>query len=332
MGCSTLAMMVGEIALQQFDEALTKEIERHAVDLARGAGRILVSHFGRQIAVEYKDKKERDPVTQADKACQEYLVAEITKRFPEHGILGEETANKEEQESEAPARDILWVLDPLDGTTNFLNGLPVFASSIGVLYRGRPIAGALYVPWPTGSGGFVLHCSKGNGCFADDEPVAVYETQEPVPNRLIGVPGYFGVANRFSKRLADKAGEPRTTGSIAYELAMTARGVMQYAIFGAPRLWDMAGGALAVAEAGGTVMTRFRGDKQWRPLDSLVPSWDEKTPTMKELRSMTAPLVAGNKHLAPLVANNVKRRFSLKAKLRPLVRAVRKVRGQTRKQ
>ena len=71
------------------------------MDLARGAGRILVEHFGRQIAVEYKDKKERDPVTQADKACQEYLVAEITKRFPEHGILGEETASKEEAESEA---------------------------------------------------------------------------------------------------------------------------------------------------------------------------------------------------------------------------------------
>ena len=304
-------VFAGEMILQSFDDALTKEIERQAVELARGAGRILVDHFGRQITVEFKDKKERDPVTQADKACQEYLAAEITKRFPDHGILGEETASKEEQESEAPARDILWVLDPLDGTTNFMNGLPVFASSIGVLYRGRPIAGALYVPWPTGSGGFVLHCSKGNGCFADDEPVSVYETQEPVPNRLIGVPGYFGVANRFSKRLADKAGEPRTTGSIAYELAMT--------------------GALAVAEAGGTVMTRFRGDKQWRPLDSLVPSWDEKTPTMKELRGMTAPLVAGNKHLAPLVANNVRSRFSLKAKLRPLVRVVRSRGGQSRK-
>ena len=142
------------------------------------------------------------------------------------------------------------MLDPLDGTTNFMNGLPVFASSIGVLYRGRPVAAALYVPWPNGAGGFVLHCRKGGGCFADDDPVSVYETQEPVPSRLIGVPGYFGVANRFSKQLANKAGEPRTTGSIAYELALTARGVMQYAIFGAPRMWDMAGGALAVMGGG----------------------------------------------------------------------------------
>ena len=319
----------GEI-LQSLDEAQIGEIERHAVEIARGAGNILAGHFGRRIEVEFKDDKQRDPVTAADKATQAYLAAEIVRRFPGHGILGEE-ATKEEQESEEPARDTLWVLDPLDGTTNFLNGLPVFASSIGVIHRGRPVAAALYVPWPTDGGGFVLHCRKGGGCFADDEPVKVLETEQPIPNRLIGLPGYFGVANRFTGGLADKAGEPRTTGSIAYELAMTARGVMQYGIFGAPRMWDMAGGALAVQEAGGAVMTRFKGERHWRPIDSFVPSWDKKTPTMKELRAWTAPLVAGNRHLAPLIANNVKRRFSLKAKLRPLARALRgKKKGQGR--
>ena len=313
----------GELIVQSLDDAQAREIEAHAVELARGAGEILAGYFGRPIEVEFKDDEERDPVTRADKATQEYLVAEIARRFPDHGILGEE-ATEEEKESEAPARDILWVLDPLDGTTNFMNGLPVFASSIGVLHRGRPVAAALYVPWPNGGGGFVLHCRKGGGCFADEQPVSVFETQEPVPNRLIGVPGYFGVVNRFSKELAGKAGEPRTTGSIAYELAMTARGVMQYAIFGAPRLWDMAGGALAVMEAGGTVMTRFRGERRWHPLESTVPSWDEKTPTMKELRAWMAPLVAGNKQLAPLVANSVRRRFSLKAQVRKLVRPLRR--------
>ena len=317
--------------MQPLDDAQVQEIEHHAVEIARGAGGILASHFGRRIEVEFKDDKQRDPVTAADKSTQAYLAAEITRRFPEHGILGEE-ATKEEQESEEPARDTLWVLDPLDGTTNFLNGLPVFASSIGVIHRGRPVAAALYVPWPTEGGGFVLHCRKGGGTQiaslsarsgADDEPVKVLETEQPIPNRLIGLPGYFGVAQRFTGDLANKAGEPRTTGSIAYELAMTAQGVMQYAIFGAPRMWDMAGGALAVQEAGGTVMTRFKGERQWHPIDSFVPTWDEKTPTMKELRAWVAPIVAGNHNLAPLIANNVRRRFSLKARLRPLARALR---------
>ena len=321
--------------MQSLDDGQIREIHHHAVEIARGAGEILAGHFGRRIEVEFKDDKQRDPVTAADKQTQAYLSAEITRRFPEHGILGEE-ATKEEQESEEPARDTLWVLDPLDGTTNFLNGLPVFASSIGVIHRGRPVAAALYVPWPTDGGGFVLHCRRGGGAKiaslsarsgADDEPVNVLETEQPIPNRLIGLPGYFGVANRFTGGLANKAGEPRTTGSIAYELAMTARGVMQYAIFGAPRMWDMAAGALAVQEAGGTVMTRFRGEKRWRPIDSFIPTWDEKTPTMKELRAWVAPLVAGNRHLAPLIANNVRRRFSLRAKLRPAVRALRRKGG-----
>ena len=320
--------------LQLWDDALApvahlaQDIEQQAVEIARGAGRILAEHFGRQMIVEFKDEHERDPVTAADKAAQDYLAAEIARRFPEHGILGEE-GTEEEKESEEPAKDILWVLDPLDGTTNFMNGLPVFASSIGVLYRGWPMAAAVYVPWPNSEGGFVLHCRKGGGCFADDERVSVYESEEPVPNRLIGVPGYFGVGQRFSGELAGKAGEVRTTGSIAYELAMTAWGVLQYAMFGAPRLWDMAGGALAVVEAGGIVMTRFRGEKRWHPMECLVPSWEEKTPTMKELRGWTAPLVAGNQKVAPVIAENVKRRFSLWSQFRKLTRPLRRRKKKT---
>ena len=310
------------------------EIERQAVEMARGAGEILSGHFGRRIEVEFKDDKQRDPVTAADKQTQAYLAAEIERRFPGHGILGEE-ATKEEQESEEPARDTLWVLDPLDGTTNFLNGLPVFASSIGVIHRGRPIAAALYIPWPADGGGFVMHCRRGGGTRisplvpvegSEGQPVKVLETERPIPNRLIGLPGYFPLGNRFTGGLAGKEGEPRTTGSIAYELAMVGRGVMQYGIFGAPRMWDMAGGTLAVQEAGGTVMTRFKGEKQWHPIDSFVPTWEEKTPTMKELRAWVAPLVAGNQHLAPLIANNIRRRFSLNANLRPVARALRRKR------
>ena len=308
--------------MELWDDAQAVEVERHAVEIARGAGRILVEHFGRQIDVEFKDEHERDPVTAADKAAQEYLSAEINKRFPEHGILGEE-GTKEEKESEQLAEDILWVLDPLDGTTNFMNGLPMFASSIGVLYRGWPMAAALYIPWPTNDGGVVLHCRKGGGCFVDDEKISVYESEEPVPSRLIGVPGYFGVTQGFTGELASKAGEVRTTGSIAYELAMTAKGVLQYAMFGAPKLWDMAGGVLAVVEAGGMVMTRFRGEKHWHPIECFVPSWEEKPPSMKELRSWVSPLVAGNPKVAPVIADNVKRRFSISSQVRKLARPLR---------
>ncbi len=295
------------------DDRILQEIEASAVKFAHGAGEILSGRFGRQISIEYKDKEQRDPVTEVDKACQEYLTRAISAEYPDHSILGEESSGEESGESESPCGDFLWVLDPLDGTTNYLNGLPVYASSIGVLYRGRLVAGALFIPWPTEGGGFVLHCRRGAGCFAGEERVGVHESEEIVNNRLVGLPGFFGMGARFGPGMKGRTGEVRTTGSIAYELAMTACGVLQYAVIGGPRMWDMAAGALAVSEAGGAVMTRLRGQKKWGQMDSLVPSWNDKPPTLKELRQWVAPLVAGNQHVAPLVANNLKSRF------RPLV-------------
>ena len=350
----------------RLDEDLAQRIESAAVDMAWGAGEILAGHFGKQFSIEYKDKDQRDPVTEVDKSCQDFLSNEINRRFPGHGILGEETTGQDSSASGTrshgakkpgnspsddsplaehggdknagehggekkpgdgdngtegePSPDYLWVLDPLDGTTNFLNGLPVYACSIGVLHRGWPVAAALYIPWPNPKGGFVLHCRKGGGCFADDEPVSVFQSEELVANKLVGLPGSFSATAGFGPKVRSKAGEMRTTGSIAYELAMTACGVMQYSIFGAPRMWDMAGGALAVMEAKGTVMTKFRGEKQWHALESLVPGWEAKTPSMKELRGWMAPLVAGNGQLAPLIANNIQTKFRPLAKIRRFTR------------
>ena len=206
------------------------------------------------------------------------------------------------------------MLDPLDGTTNFLNGLPVYAASIGVMYRGRPVAGALYIPWPTPGGGFVMHARHGGGCFAvnaggTETALAVYQSDKPVGNRLIGLPGHFMQTTRFGKAVGRHPGELRTTGSIAYELAMTACGVLQYAVIGAPRLWDLLAGVLMVQEAGGMVMTKLPGQKGWQPLDSLIPTWDAQPPTYQQLRQWAAPLVAGNRQVAPLVAPNLRPRF-----------------------
>ena len=309
------------------DDVLACEIEAAAVEMAQGAGDILAAHFGRKISIEYKDKEERDPVTEVDKASQDYLVGEINKRFPDHSILGEEQSEEEAKKAkedsgatDPPCGDFLWVLDPLDGTTNFLNGLPVYAVSVGVLHKGRPLAGALFIPWPKPGGGFVLHCRQGGGCFAGEDPVEVYKSDEPVNNRLAGLPGHFSYFTKYGKGLRGKSGEPRTTGSIAYELAMTACGVMQYAVFGAPRMWDMAAGALAVMEAGGTVMTRSPKEKGWHVMESFVPTWQEKPPTLKELRRWVAPLVVGNNKVAPLLAANLRSRFHPMAKVRHITR------------
>ena len=277
---------------------LAREIENAAVEMAWGAGDILSRSFRSQLTIEYKDKNNLDPVTSADKETQQYLANAISARFPGHGILGEETSG--EDESDDPSPDFLWVLDPLDGTTNFLNGLPVYASSIGVLHRGRPQAGALYLPWPNTDGGLVLHCRRGNGCFANDDPVEVFATEKPVGNRLVGVPGFFPVTTRVRQDWKGSLGEPRTTGSIAYELAMTAMGAMQYAVFGAPRMWDMLGGAIAVQEAKGDRHDEIpRGKIPGTPSTPSSPPGTKSPPASRNSAAGSPPLCGRQRRPRP---------------------------------
>ena len=128
---------------QAVTDDLPRSLESVAIELARGAGAVLKEHFAKSLHVEYKDEAKSDPVSTADKASQELLSRAISERFPDHGILGEESLGDDEDEG-SPAPDIVWVLDPLDGTKNYLGGMPVYAASVGVLHRG--FTGVR--PWP----------------------------------------------------------------------------------------------------------------------------------------------------------------------------------------
>ena len=179
--------------------------------MAGEAGEILARHFRSlgALSIEFKDKRERDPVTNADTECQRHLVDAIAERFPEHGILGEEEEDKEKED--APAPDTVWVLDPLDGTRNFLNGLPVYSCSIGVLHRGAPVAGALFIPWP-GEGGLVLRARRGGGAFAADEPIGVYAEAEPHGSRLVTLARLLRRRLRLSRAHAWQGGRVAQPG------------------------------------------------------------------------------------------------------------------------
>ena len=132
-------------------------VEALAIDLARQAGELLAGRFGTAVAVEYKDESRRDPVTEVDRECQRVISSAIKEAFPSHGFLGEEGGSEDDQ----VVPDVVWVVDPLDGTKNYTCGLPVYACSIGVLYRGEPVVGAVYLPWPGDGKGLVLHGSAG---------------------------------------------------------------------------------------------------------------------------------------------------------------------------
>src|SRR3954453_1264696 len=130
--------------------------EAAAEIVTRGAG-LLREKLRGEIVVEFKDKRQRDPVTAVDRAVEALVCDELQRRFPHHGILGEEGTG------EALTSEYLWVLDPLDGTANFAAGLPFFGLSLALLRDGAPIVGALYLPYWPGDQPAVLRASLGNG-------------------------------------------------------------------------------------------------------------------------------------------------------------------------
>ena len=285
------------------DAEYLERVERDAVEFARGAGSLLLDHFRRPLEVAYKSAGRRDPVTEADKRAEAFLRDAISAAYPDHGIVGEEAENTAHETPE-----FAWVLDPLDGTTNFLNGLPIFASSIGVLRRGTPVVAALFIPGVEAGGGSVYHARQNGGAFQDERRLAVAENTEPERGRLTGLPSFYWRTFGFRDGLRQRIGEIRSLGSIAFEMAMTARGSYQMCLFNAPRIWDVAGGTLLIAEAGGNVLTRGNRIGPWAPLGGFRTD----APALDNLREWRGAVVAGNPSLTAHVGERVwQRSFAL---------------------
>jgi myo-inositol-1(or 4)-monophosphatase len=250
----------------QSNEQQLKDIESFAMGITRKAGAILLSHFQKPLDIQYKSKDGTNPVTDADKHSESFLKEAILKAFPDHAILAEEGSQVESKQS-----DYVWVIDPLDGTVNFLNGLPIFAVSVGVLYRGQPSVGCIFLPSATSAEGSVYHARTGSGAFRDDQPIEVVSASSPEKGRITVFPRAFAQYFRMKKGYKGKVGELRSPGSVAYEVAMTASGVVQYAVYSSPWVWDVSAGIVLVREAGGVVRFRAGRDKLgWRPFEGFV--------------------------------------------------------------
>lgn len=294
------------------DDKLLAEIEARAVELARGGGQLLSGYFGGNLNIEYKDDNPRDPVTDADRETQDFLTKGILETFPDHDILGEED-DENAQDTDEAAGDFLWVLDPLDGTKNFLHGLPVYACSVGVLHRGEPVVGAVYTPWPEEGGGVVHHARRGGGAFSNGTPISAVELDSPQADQLITVPGMFDWLYGFDAPMRGRTGDPRVTGSIAYELIMVARGVTQYMYTSNPHLWDIVGGVAVAMEAGAALMVGQRRagplgmfpSLEWRESSTLIDNWKSGDTKVRQLRHWARPLILGSPPVARFVSSNL---------------------------
>ncbi len=189
----------------------------------------------------------------------------------------------------------------------------MYACSVGVLYRGEPVVGAVYTPWPEKSGGVVHHARKGGGAFANGNPIGVADLESPQANQLVTLPGSFDWLYRFDNPMRGITGDPRVTGSIAYELILVARGATQYMYTSNPHLWDIVGGVAVAMEAGAALMVGERAygplglfpTLSWRQSNALVEKWKTNQTNVRELRRWARPLVLGSPPVARFVSSNL---------------------------
>lgn len=236
---------------------LLREIESAAIELAGIAGAEITKAVGGLLAVRYKtaakEDQWKDPVSEVDQKVEGMIRERLAENFPKHDIIGEESTDR-------PGKhDFIWAVDPIDGTANFVNGLPLFAASIGILHKGVPVVGAVWTSVSHALRAGVYHCTAGGKLRFDGADVTP-KVNPDVRRRLVGVP----VAT-----VSDGLWETRKTGSAALECAMVAAGLLQAARFASPNIWDIAGG-LALVFAGGGVARR-RVDKEWIEMTAFEP-------------------------------------------------------------
>lgn len=217
-----------------------------AEDLARGAGAILKANYGKVQTVHFKE--EINLVTEVDRESERYLMGRIGKAFPEHGILSEESR---ELVSSSPYR---WIVDPLDGTTNYAHGYPCFCVSVALERAGRLLAGAVYDPILDES----FTGGAGEGAFRNGERIAVSGISD-LRRALLATGFAYDVKSSADNNLdyfrafVLAAQAIRRDGSAAIDLCYLACG--RFDGFWELKLkpWDTAAGILIAREAGATV-------------------------------------------------------------------------------
>jgi myo-inositol-1(or 4)-monophosphatase len=232
-----------------FDQVPHDALLETAIAASKEAGALLLDYVKSGFRVEHKNPINL--VTDADRAAEECVIDRIRKHFPAHRFLAEERGRIEQSPS-----PYLWVIDPLDGTTNFAHGYPAYCVSIGLEYRGRCILGAVFDP----SRDELFTAIEGRGARLNGQPIHVSDTTALDSSLLVTGFAYDiresprNNLDHFAK-FALKAQGMRRTGSAALDLCYVAAG--RFDGFWEVQLnpWDMAAGSVIVQEAGGRLTT-----------------------------------------------------------------------------
>lgn len=237
-----------------------------AVKMAAEVGEIQMESFrSPQLRMDTKTT-QYDVVTEVDKACEDYLVREISKRYPEHSIIGEETGKHVHEGAEWE-----WVVDPLDGTNSYSQGLPIFCVSIGVRYKGEPVVGVVYAPYLDE----LFTAVKGKGaqmqqglCMGEPLPGdRLHVSQKTDLGECVVASGFpYDKATNHANNITNASKVIplvrgfRRMGSCAYDMCSVAMGTIDVYWELDLKEYDCCAGIVIVREAGG-IIKPFREDR-----------------------------------------------------------------------
>lgn len=232
-----------------------KQLGLFAQDMIKQAGKLILDLKGTPLQLEEK-KSFSDLVTIVDKSVEEFLVTKILEKYPNHGILGEEGFFKEDIQS----LETIWIIDPIDGTTNFIQDIPYYAISIGIMHKGEEIMGLVYNPITDEL--FFAH--KGNGAFLNNQPLKL-ENSLSINEAVISTSMFWEdveTKSQLSSAIINIYHDTRglrMLGGAALGLCDVARGRLNAYIMPMLSAWDFAAGKVILQEAGG-IVTRLNGE------------------------------------------------------------------------
>ena len=234
-----------------------------AVRAARSAGNVIIRNLDRLDSLAIHTKDRNDFVTEVDQKAEQEIIYTLRKAFPDHGILAEESGLRE-------GDDYQWIIDPLDGTTNFLHGFPQFAVSIALRHKGRLEHGVVYDPLRQE----LFTASRGAGAMLNDRRLRVTK-RNSLDGALLGTGFPFKSQQHLEtyldmfRALFPNTAGIRRPGSAALDLAYVAAGRLDGFWEIGLNIWDMAAGVLLIQEAGG-LSSDFLGGHSYLENGNLV--------------------------------------------------------------
>lgn len=230
-----------------------------AVKAARKAGNIINRSCLELEKIKISCKGPKNYVTEIDQITEKIIIDTLKEAYPTHSFLGEEFGKQGLNNS-----DFLWIIDPIDGTTNFIHGFPNYAVSIALSFKGQITQAVIYDP----SRDELFTASRGAGAFLNNRRIRVSK-QSVLSHSLLGMHcNNFNNSSRFNL-LANECSAIRRMGSTVIDLAYVACGRFDGFCGINLKAWDLAAGSLIVSESGGLV-TDFNGDQKWIDSGNII--------------------------------------------------------------